>query len=131
MCADITYENQREDNGEPIADIRARYSPEMKGVDVPENRAPSMIDEYPILAWVAACAAGRTKFFGVSELRVKESDRISSIATGLRKCGVSVFDDKDSMEIFGNGAESVSGGVLCESNLDHRVAMAFLCLGLS
>ena len=131
MGADITFENQREDNGEPIADIRARYSPEMKGVDVPENRAPSMIDEYPILACVAACATGRTKFFGVSELRVKESDRISSIATGLRKCGVSVFDDKDSMEIFGNGAGSVSGGVLCESNLDHRVAMSFLCLGLA
>jgi 3-phosphoshikimate 1-carboxyvinyltransferase len=131
MGADITFENQREESGEPIADIRARYSPDLKGVDVPEIRAPSMIDEYPILACVAACALGTTKFFGVSELRVKESDRISSVANGLRKCGVSVSETKDTMEIIGKGAGSVTGGVLCESKFDHRIAMSFLCLGLA
>ncbi|MAV94102.1 MAG: 3-phosphoshikimate 1-carboxyvinyltransferase, partial [Euryarchaeota archaeon] len=77
------------------------------------------------------CALGTTKFFGVSELRVKESDRISSVANGLRKCGVSVSDTKDTMEIIGKGAGSVTGGVLCESNFDHRIAMSFLCLGLA
>jgi len=131
MGADIIFENQREENGEPIADIRARYSPELKGVDVPEIRAPSMIDEYPILACVAACAEGKTKFFGISELRVKESDRISSVANGLRECGVSVMDTNDTMEIIGKGAGSVPGGAVCETNFDHRVAMSFLCLGLA
>lgn len=131
MGANLNFENHREENGEPIADIRVRYSSELKGVDVPESRAPSMIDEYPILACVAACALGRTRFFGVGELRVKESDRIASIATGLRKCGVNVVDNEDTMEIYGKGAGSVFGDVLCESNLDHRVAMSFLCLGLA
>jgi len=131
MGADLTFENEREEGGEPVADIRAKYSPDLKGIDVPATRAPSMIDEYPILACVAACAEGTTKFFGIKELRVKESDRIESMAVGLISCGVKVHVTEDSMEISGKGPGSVMGGAVCKSNLDHRIAMSFLCLGLA
>jgi len=131
MGADLTFENKREEGGEPVADIRAKYSPDLKGINIPENRAPSMIDEYPILACVAACSQGMTKFSGISELRVKESDRIESMAAGLISCGVIVHVTEDSMEISGKGPGSVIGGAICKSNLDHRVAMSFLCLGLA
>ena len=131
MGADLTFENKHEEGGEPVADIRAKYSPELKGIDIPADRAPSMIDEYPILACVAACSEGKTKFFGIKELRVKESDRIESMAAGLISCGVLVDVTEDSMEISGKGPGSVDGGAICKSNLDHRVAMSFLCLGLA
>ena len=131
MGADLTFENEREEGGEPVADIRAKYSPDLKGIDVPATRAPSMIDEYPILACVAACAEGTTKFFGIKELRVKESDRIESMAVGLISCGVKIHVTEDSMEISGKGPGSVMGGAVCKSNLDHRIAMSFLCLGLA
>jgi 3-phosphoshikimate 1-carboxyvinyltransferase len=129
MGADLTYENEREEGGEPVADLRARYSPDMKGIEVPPARAASMIDEYPVLSVVAACATGRTVMRGVKELRVKESDRIDAMATGLRACGVSVEEGEDWWIVEGLGAGNVPGGATCVSHLDHRIAMSFLVLG--
>jgi hypothetical protein len=103
MGADLTYENPREEGGEPVADLRARFSPDMKGIEVPPERAASMIDEYPILSVVAACAEGRTEMRGVKELRVKESDRIAAMADGLRACGVTVEDGPDWWTVEGRG----------------------------
>ncbi|MGE4324980.1 MAG: 3-phosphoshikimate 1-carboxyvinyltransferase, partial [Pseudodonghicola sp.] len=131
MGADLTYENEREEGGEPVADLRARYSPEMKGILVPAHRAASMIDEYPILCAVAANATGKTMMEGVKELRVKESDRIAAMADGLRACGVTVADGDDWMEVTGMGPGKVPGGATCASHLDHRIAMSFLVLGMS
>ncbi|AHM04027.1 5-Enolpyruvylshikimate-3-phosphate synthase [Roseibacterium elongatum DSM 19469] len=131
MGADLTYENLREEGGEPVADLRARYSPDMTGVEVPPARAASMIDEYPILSVVAANAAGPTVMRGVKELRVKESDRIAAMADGLRACGVEVEDGPDWWIVHGRGAGGVKGGATCATHLDHRIAMSFLCLGLS
>ena len=131
MGADLTYENEREEGGEPVADLRARYSPDMKGITVPAHRAASMIDEYPVLSVVAANATGRTVMEGVKELRVKESDRIAAMADGLRACGVTVEDGDDWMEVEGCGAGKVPGGATCASHLDHRIAMSFLVLGLA
>jgi 3-phosphoshikimate 1-carboxyvinyltransferase len=131
MGADLTYENEREEGGEPVADLRARFSPDMKGIDVPPERAASMIDEYPILSVVAACAEGRTVMRGVKELRVKESDRIAAMADGLRACGVTVEDGPDWWIVEGRGPGGVPGGATCATHLDHRIAMSFLCLGLA
>jgi 3-phosphoshikimate 1-carboxyvinyltransferase len=131
MGADLTYENEREEGGEPVADLRARYSPDMKGILVPAHRAASMIDEYPILCAVAANATGVTLMEGVKELRVKESDRIAAMADGLRACGVTVEDGEDWMEVTGMGPGNVPGGATCASHLDHRIAMSFLVLGMS
>ncbi len=131
MGADLTYENEREEGGEPVADLRARYSPEMTGIHVPPERAASMIDEYPVLSVVAACASGKTLMTGVRELRVKESDRIEAMATGLRACGVSVEEGEDWWEVTGLGAGNVPGGATCASHLDHRIAMSFLVLGMA
>lgn len=131
MGADLTYENLREEGGEPVADLRARYSPAMQGIDVPPARAASMIDEYPVLSVVAANATGTTRMTGVKELRVKESDRIDAMARGLRGNGVTVRDGEDWWEVDGMGAGKVPGGFTCETFLDHRIAMSFLCLGLS
>ena len=131
MGANLTYENEREEGGEPVADLRARFSPEMKGIEVPPERAASMIDEYPILSLVAACAEGRTEMRGVRELRVKESDRIAAMADGLRACGVTVEDGPDWWSVEGRGPGGVPGGATCATHLDHRIAMSFLCLGLA
>jgi len=131
MGADLTLENLREAAGEPVADIRVRYSPAMGGVGVPPGRAPSMIDEYPILSVVAAFAGGRTEMRGVKELRVKESDRIDAMARGLEACGVTVEEDADTLIVHGMGPGGVPGGAICESRLDHRIAMSFLCLGMA
>jgi 3-phosphoshikimate 1-carboxyvinyltransferase len=131
MGADLAYENEREEGGEPVADLRARFSPDMTGVEVPPERAASMIDEYPVLSVVAACATGRTVMRGVKELRVKESDRIDAMATGLRACGVTVEDGEDWWIVEGMGAGGVPGGATCASHLDHRIAMSFLVLGLA
>ncbi len=129
MGADLTYENLREEGGEPVADLRARYSPDMKGITVPAARAASMIDEYPVLSVVAAFAKGRCHFEGVKELRVKESDRIDAMAVGLRANGVEVEETEDTMTVIGTGA--VEGGAVCASHLDHRIAMAFMVLGMA
>ncbi|MEL6607435.1 MAG: 3-phosphoshikimate 1-carboxyvinyltransferase [Pseudomonadota bacterium] len=129
MGADLTFENMREEGGEPVADLRARYSPAMRGIEVPAERAASMIDEFPILSVVAAFANGRTHMLGVKELRVKESDRIAAMADGLRANGVEVEDTEDTMTVIGTG--SVPGGATCASHLDHRIAMSFMCLGMA
>jgi 3-phosphoshikimate 1-carboxyvinyltransferase len=131
MGADLTFENMREEGGEPVADLRAKYSPDMKGIEVPPARGASMIDEYPILSVVAANATGQTVMRGVKELRVKESDRIDAMATGLRANGIEVEDGPDWWIVTGKGAGNVPGGGLTESHLDHRIAMSFLCLGMS
>ncbi|MCG6885192.1 MAG: 3-phosphoshikimate 1-carboxyvinyltransferase [Silicimonas sp.] len=131
MGADLAYENLREVGGEPVADLRARFSPEMKGIEVPPERAASMIDEYPILSVVASFAEGQTVMRGVKELRVKESDRIDAMATGLRANGVAVDEGEDWWTVTGLGPSGVPGGATVAARLDHRIAMSFLCLGLA
>jgi 3-phosphoshikimate 1-carboxyvinyltransferase len=130
MGADIAFENPREEGGEPVADLRVRFST-LTGIEVPPDRAPSMIDEYPILSVVAANAQGRTVMRGVKELRVKESDRIDAMARGLEACGVRVEEDEDTLIVYGLGPGGVPGGATARTRLDHRIAMSFLVLGLA
>lgn len=129
MGADIDHQNPREEGGEPVADLRVRQGV-LKGVEVPPERAPSMIDEYPILACIAAFAEGDTVMRGIAEMRVKESDRIAATVAGLCANGVDVTEFEDGMTVHGRGGE-VSGGGVVETHLDHRIAMSFLCLGLN
>ena len=129
MGADIAFLNERDEGGEPVADLRARAGT-LKGADIPAERAPRMIDEYPILAVAAACARGRTVMRGLTELRVKESDRLSAIGAGLDACGVRVAVDGDMLTVEGDGGPP-EGGALIATQLDHRIAMAFLVLGLA
>jgi len=129
MGADIALLNRRDEGGEPVADIRARAGT-LAGAEIPAERAPRMIDEYPILAVAAACARGRTVMRGLAELRVKESDRLAAIATGLADCGVRVVVDGDDLIIEGDGGPPAAGALI-ETQLDHRIAMAFLVLGLA
>ena len=131
MGADLSYENPREEGGEPVADLRARYSPTMQGIEVPPERAASMIDEYPVLSVVAAFANGATVMRGVKELRVKESDRIEAMASGLRANGIEVEDGPDWWIVHGKGIGQVPGGSRCDTHLDHRIAMSFLILGMA
>ncbi len=130
MGADLTYENEREEGGEPVADLRAKYSPNMEGINVPPARAASMIDEYPVLSVVAANATGTTMMGGVKELRVKESDRIDAMARGLRANGVTVNEGDEWWSVDGLGIGGVPGGGTCESFLDHRIAMSFMVMGM-
>jgi 3-phosphoshikimate 1-carboxyvinyltransferase len=130
MGADIEFLDPREEGGEPVADLRVRASA-LKGIEVPEERAASMIDEYPILSVVAAFAEGKTVMRGVRELRVKESDRIDAMARGLEACGVRVEEEEDVLIVYGMGAGGVPGGATAKSHLDHRIAMSFLVLGLA
>jgi 3-phosphoshikimate 1-carboxyvinyltransferase len=127
MGADVTFLNPREEGGEPIADIRARGS-KLKGVTVPPERAPSMIDEYPVLAAIAASADGVTRMEGLAELKVKESDRLAATATGLIANGVDARVEGDALIV--RGSATVKGGGTVATHLDHRIAMAFLTLGL-
>ncbi len=129
MGAKIAYENVREEGGEAIADLVVRAGP-LQGVEVPAERAPSMIDEYPILAVAAAVAEGRTVMQGLGELRVKESDRLAAMAQGLAACGVQVEEGPDSLVVHGAGTRPKGGGQIA-TQLDHRIAMAFLVLGLA
>lgn len=129
MGADITRENAREAGGEPVADLIVRAG-ELRGAEIPAERAPSMIDEYPVLAVAAACAQGRTVMRGLAELRVKESDRLAGIAEGLRRCGGTVAVEGDDLIVEGNGG-APPGGTTIATQLDHRIAMAFLVLGLA
>jgi 3-phosphoshikimate 1-carboxyvinyltransferase len=129
MGADIEFENRREAGGEPVADLRVRGTM-LHGADIPADRAPSMIDEYPVLAAAAAGARGRTTMRGLAELRVKESDRLAGIAEGLAACGVEVSVDGDDLIVEGAGG-APRGGALIQTRLDHRIAMAFLVLGLA
>lgn len=127
MGADIALLNPREVAGEPVADLRVRASA-LSGVDVPADRAPRMIDEYPILAVAAACAAGTTRMRGLAELRVKESNRFDAVLNGLTACGARVEAIGDDILVHGAGRPPKGGGAIA-ANLDHRIAMAFLVLG--
>ncbi len=131
MGADLVFENPREEGGEPVADLRAKFSPNMKGIVVPPERAASMIDEYPILSVVASFATGKTEMPGVHELRVKESDRIDAMAKGLRANGITVDEGEDWWSVEGLGPEAVPGGATVATVLDHRIAMSFACLGMA
>lgn len=128
MGADIEITNRRIEAGEPIGDIRVRSS-QLKGIEVPAERAPSMIDEYPILSVAAAFAEGTTVMRGVGELRVKESDRLGAMARGLAKAGVRVEETEDTLAVTGAG-NGVGGDAYIEADLDHRIAMSFLVLGM-
>ena len=131
MGAVITGSNAREEGGEPVGALVVRAGP-LRGVEVPAERAPSMIDEYPILAAAAACAEGRTVMRGLKELRVKESDRLSAIAAGLQACGVHASIEGDDLTVEGKGeGAKVVGGTRIETHMDHRIAMSFLVLGLA
>ena len=129
MGANIVFENERLSSGEPVADIRVRSS-KLSGVDVPAARAASMIDEYPILSIAASFADGKTCMTGLSELRVKESDRLSAIARGLASCGVRLETGEDSLTIFGTGSPP-KGDTTIDPALDHRIAMSFLVMGMA
>ena len=122
------FHNEREQGGEPVADIAVRHS-KLKGVRVPPERAPSMIDEYPVLACLAAYAAGETHMAGLAELKVKESDRLAATAAGLRANGVRARSTGIASCV--EGGKGVRGGGTVETHLDHRIAMAFLTLGLA
>jgi len=126
MGADIAYTNTRDEAGEPVADLEVKHSA-LKGVTVPASRAPSMIDEYPILAVAAACADGVTRMEGLAELKVKESDRLAVMANGLAACGVAATAEGDSLIVRGGG---IKGGATIQVHLDHRIAMSFLTLGM-
>ena len=130
MGADITFENEREEGGEPVADLRVRGS-SLKGVEVPPARASSMIDEYPILSVAASFAEGRTIMHGVGELRVKESDRIAAMEAGLNANGVTTSSTEDSFTVDGRGGDGVEGGAMVATQLDHRIAMSFLVMSLA
>jgi 3-phosphoshikimate 1-carboxyvinyltransferase len=130
MGASIAISNRRVSGGEDIGDIRVRHSA-LKGIDVPPDRAPSMIDEYPILAVAAAFAEGLTTMHGVGELRVKESDRIAAMAEGLYTSGVGYDQTADSFTVEGCGAQGVVGGATLATHMDHRIAMSFLVMGLA
>src|SRR5690606_22128576 len=127
MGADIELRNERICAGEPVAEIVVRGS-RLHGVEVPADRAPSMIDEYPVLAVAAAFAEGPTVMRGLAELRVKESDRLGVTADGLAACGVRVRAGDDELTVTGGG---VRGGATIAAQLDHRIAMAFLVLGMA
>jgi 3-phosphoshikimate 1-carboxyvinyltransferase len=129
MGADVEFLDEREEGGEPIADIRVRAA-RLKGVTVPAERAPSMIDEYPVLAAVAAFASGETVMHGLAELKVKESDRLAATAAGLAANGVRATVDGDTLIVLGGGGP-VPGGGRVATHLDHRIAMAFLTMGLA
>lgn len=130
MGAALTYENERSPAGEPIADLRVKSSA-LRGVAPPAGRAPSMIDEFPILSVLAAFADGETRITGAAELRVKESDRITLMVNGLRACGVEADELPDGLIIRGRGPGGVRGGAEITTHGDHRVAMSFLVLGLA
>ncbi|WP_336683883.1 3-phosphoshikimate 1-carboxyvinyltransferase [Stenotrophomonas maltophilia] len=125
MGADITEENPAEQGGEPVADLVVRYAP-LKGARIPEELVPDMIDEFPALFVAAAAAEGQTVVSGAAELRVKESDRLAAMATGLRALGMQVDETEDGATLHG-GVRLGSGTI--ESHGDHRIAMAFAIAG--
>lgn len=127
MDADLSVENERLSGGETIGDVRVRAS-RLKGVSVPPERAPSMIDEYPVLAVAASFAEGATSMHGLDELRVKESDRLAAVARGLEANGVACREGEASLVVEGG---RVRGGGAVATHLDHRIAMSFLVMGLA
>ncbi|WP_043643070.1 3-phosphoshikimate 1-carboxyvinyltransferase [Caenispirillum salinarum] len=129
MGADLILRNERVEGGEPVADLEVRGTG-LTGIDVPAERAASMIDEYPILAVAAACASGTTRMNGLAELRVKESDRLTAMAEGLAACGAVVRIEGDDLIVEGTGT-APRGGATVPVELDHRIAMSFLVLGMA
>jgi 3-phosphoshikimate 1-carboxyvinyltransferase len=130
MGADIAVKNTRDNGGEHIGDLVVRHSA-LRGIEVPPERAPTMIDEYPVLAVAAAFAQGRTIMRGLAELRVKESDRLAAVAAGLKANGVGVEEIADGLIVEGRGPDGVSGGGHVLTHMDHRIAMSFLVMGLA
>jgi 3-phosphoshikimate 1-carboxyvinyltransferase len=133
MGADIEVLHARSAGGEDVADLRVRHS-ELKGVTVPEERAPSMIDEYPVLSVAAAFAEGTTTMNGLDELRVKESDRLAAVARGLELNGVDCTEGETSLVVRGvPGGKGLGNmrGEAVKTHLDHRIAMSFLVMGLA
>lgn len=131
MGGDIAIENTRQAAGETVADLRVRHTP-LRGIEVPAAIAPDMIDEYPALAIAAACASGTTHMAGLGELRVKESDRLAAITAGLTANGVAVESGDDWLAVTGGALAdggTIAGGGTVATHHDHRIAMAFLCLG--
>ena len=128
MGADLKILKIRKNTNEPVADIQIKYKP-LNGVTIPANRAPSMIDEYPILSIAAAVAKGTSVFEGIGELRVKESDRLTAMTESLKDCGITAGSTANSLTITGTNGPLI-GGVTIASRLDHRIAMSFLVLGL-
>jgi 3-phosphoshikimate 1-carboxyvinyltransferase len=129
MGADIVTENRRVQGGEPVGDLVVTHGP-LRGVDVPWEHAPSMIDEYPILAVIAATASGTTRMHGLKELRVKESDRLSATAAMLAVNGARVEIEGDDLVVQGGNRVPAGGGVV-ETHMDHRLAMSALVMGLA
>jgi 3-phosphoshikimate 1-carboxyvinyltransferase len=133
MGGNIDVLNQRNEGGEDVADLRVRHS-ELKGVTVPPERAPSMIDEYPVLAVAACFAEGETLMQGLEELRVKESDRLAAVANGLKLNGVDCTEGETFLAVRGvpggKGLGNASGEAV-KTHLDHRIAMSFLVMGLA
>jgi 3-phosphoshikimate 1-carboxyvinyltransferase len=129
MGADLLFANERTEGGEMVADIVVSAS-KLTGVEVPASRAPSMIDEYPILGVAAAFASGRTVMHGLAELRVKESNRLAAIVDGLRACGVDAREEGDSLIVEGSG-KAPAGGAEVKAHHDHRIAMSFLVMGFA
>ena len=127
MGANITIQNRRLAGGEEVGDLHVKSS-RLKGVRVPATRAPSMIDEYPILSVAASFANGTTRMEGLEELRVKESDRLAAVEAGLQLNGVLTASGKDWLEVTGGGAP---GGGKVTTHMDHRIAMSFLVMGLA
>lgn len=128
MGANIEELARRDESGETIVDLRVRAS-QLKGVEVPAERAPSMIDEYPVLAVIASFAEGDTVMRGLKELRVKESDRLAAVADGLKANGVSYEIHGDDLIVHGKGR--AAGGGEVATYMDHRIAMSFLMMGLA
>ena len=130
MGASIELLDRRDAGGEEVADLRVRSS-ELKGVTVPPERAPFMIDEYPVLAVAACFAEGETRMEGLEELRVKESDRLAAVARGLEANGADCEEGKDTLVVRGRPGGKGLGGGMVETHLDHRIAMSFLVMGLA
>jgi len=129
MGADIAFEDEREQSGEPVADLVVRHSP-LRAVEVAPDLVPAMIDEFPVFFVAAAFAHGTSRAHGLGELRVKESDRIAAMAAGLRAIGVRIEETSDGLAVTGSGGEPLAGGATVASRLDHRVAMSFAVAGL-
>lgn len=129
MGAHIEVMQMREEDGETVGDLRVRAS-SLRGIEVAPKRATVMIDEIPVLAVAAALASGRTVMRGLKELRYKESDRLAAVAAGLKACGVKVEASDDGLAIDGNAAGGVPGGAMVRTEMDHRIAMSFLVLGM-
>jgi 3-phosphoshikimate 1-carboxyvinyltransferase len=126
MGADFTIMNRSDQGTEPVGDVHLVFNGRLKGIDIPQSRVPDMIDELPLLMALASTAEGLTRIRGAAELRVKESDRLAVMATGLTELGVDLQEYPDGIDIQGG---SLHGGQL-ESAGDHRCAMSFAVLGL-